>query len=290
MQKDRLQKDFHIRKSLVPILFTMFTLFYFSGCLTDPALKLAEKKAEDTINYKNIKNIITAIKQENDDILVCFESADIDDIATNWRLKSRSTKESECHTIALPISSLAKGAVDKNVHGFKDITEAGDIFFPLEFYSYPASWKFYLYPIEKAQKGCNIIYSEKFSTAESLLPIEEVNVSETAFLSDSFDTYNKLVKKLSKEEKIYAVRLGSAEQDTAMSSNGQELINQRAEEPIRIHLIYWPSQTMREQEGINPIGIAGGYQFEHKGNNWWYLLVPPAFVVDLFLFAASGVH
>jgi hypothetical protein len=272
MQKDRLQKDFHIRKSLVPILFTIFTLFYFSGCLTDPALKFAQKKAQDTTNYLIIKKVRTAAKQENGDISVCVDLTDLAD-----------AEEPEPYTIVLPISSLAKGDADKKVHGFMNASGSYEMHM-YDLYPYPSDWKFYLYPVEKAQKGCDKIFSDNFSTVVSTFPIEKINVPITNPLADShsFGIYKILKKKLSQEEKIYVVRLFSAEAGPENASYSHELINERVYEPIKIHLIYWPSQIRQEQERINPIGLVGGYHVD-EGTYLGYVLVPPALLLDLVI-------
>lgn len=275
MKKGRLQKDFHLRNSLVPIFLTIVVLFYAGGCTTK-ALNYAKAKAEFTpTRFINIKNIRAAHKQENGDILLCVSFAD----------GGRQGEQEESYTIVLPISSLAKGDADKNAQGFIERSEIN------YWYSYSSIWKFYDYPIEKAQKGCDKIFSEKFSTAKYPILIEDIYVHETINHADYFDTQKKFAKKLSKEEKIYIVRVrfSPLEQSTKIASDSSEMIIEKAIEPL-IHLIYWPSQTMQEQEGINPIGIVGGYQLEHKGNNWGYLLVPPAFALDLIfiLLYAAG--
>jgi len=43
-------------------------------------------------------------------------------------------------------------------------------------------------------------------------------------------------------------------------------------------LIYWPSEM--DQELVQPIGIAGGYQSEDESTKRYYLLVPPAVMLD----------
>ena len=43
-------------------------------------------------------------------------------------------------------------------------------------------------------------------------------------------------------------------------------------------LIYRPSRV--DQEMVQPIGIAGGYESEDESTSLYYLLVPPAVVLD----------
>jgi hypothetical protein len=277
MQK---QTHFHARNSFVPVLVAIVMLFYICGC-TNLALNIAETKAEiaeteieDTIDYMLIKNIRNATKHENGDISICVDLLNLAEI----------NKEPECHTIVLPISSLAKGPIEKNVYGFKS-------------YSVPANihpvCKFYWYPITKAQKGCENISSENSSSAQSSFPIEVFNVPMTHYYdSISFDTCSDLIKERSPEERILAVRWISSEQDILADSNTQESIEDKVSDASKMHLIYLPSQIKQEQGGINPIGIVGGYQVDEGNNAYYlnylyYLSVPPAFIVDLFLIGCS---
>ena len=248
------QTNYYIRKLLILIFFTIVTLLYICGC-TAKALKFAETKAKDTYNLMEIKSVRTATKQENGDISICVDFADFSDL-----------KKPESYTIVLPISSLAKDHSDKNAHEFEYISEATDILSIYKFDWYPFNWKFYRYPIGQAQKGCDKISSAKLSKAESPFPIEKIKVT----LTNSFeiDNYKEAVKIRSQEDRIYAVTV----------VNDVTKI---------IHLIYWPSQRRQEHEGIVPIGIASGYQF-NKGSNWGYLLVPPAAFVDLILLGLSS--
>ena len=248
------QTNYYIRKLLILIFFTIVTLLYICGC-TAKALKFAETKAKDTYNLMEIKSVRTATKQENGDISICVDFADFSDL-----------KKPESYTIVLPISSLAKDHADKNAHEFDYISEATDILSIYKFDWYPFNWKFYRYPIGQAQKGCDKISSAKLSKAESPFPIEKIKVT----LTNSFEiaNYKESVKIGSQEDRIYAVTV----------VNDVTKI---------IHLIYWPSQRRQEHEGIVPIGIASGYQF-NKGSNWGYLLVPPAAIVDLILLGLSS--
>jgi hypothetical protein len=247
------QTNYYIRKLLV-IFFTFVALLYICGC-TAKALKFAETKGTDTYNLMAIQNVRTATKQENGDISICVDFANLSDL-----------KKPESYTIVLPISSFAKDHADKNAHDFEYISEATDIFSIYKFDWYPSNWKFYRYPIGKAQKGCDKISSAKLSKTESPFPIEKIKVT----LTNSFeiDNYKEAVKIRSQEDRIYEVTV----------------VNDVTR---KIHLIYWPSQRRQEQEGIVPIGIASGYQF-NKGSNWGYLLVPPAAFVDLILLGLSS--
>ena len=248
------QTNYYIRKLLILIFFTIVTLLYICGC-TAKALKFAETKAKDTYNLMEIKSVRTATKQENGDISICVDFADFSDL-----------KKPESYTIVLPISSLAKDHADKNAHEFDYISEATDILSIYKFDWYPFNWKFYRYPIGQAQKGCDKISSAKLSKAESPFPIEKIKVTLTNWFEIA--NYKESVKIGSQEDRIYAVTV----------VNDVTKI---------IHLIYWPSQRRQEHEGIVPIGIASGYQF-NKGSNWGYLLVPPAAIVDLILLGLSS--
>jgi len=51
-------------------------------------------------------------------------------------------------------------------------------------------------------------------------------------------------------------------------------------------LIYWPSEM--DQDSVQPLGIAGGYESEDESTSLYYLLVPPAVMLDLILLGLCG--
>jgi hypothetical protein len=269
IKQNKFKTDFDSPKTFAIIPFAIASLFYLSGC-TLHALEYAEKKATANHNYMKIIKVRTATKQETGDISVCVDLVDIAEI-----------KEPECYTVVLPVSTLAKDAADKIVNGFVDASDTSELYM-YDLYSYPSNLKFYLYPLDKAQKKCENVSSDKSSIAESPVPIEEVTVPIVNHLAES-DSFDKVLeKKLSQEEKLYAVRLVSAEQGTGIAPESHELINEKAEEVLNIHLIYWPPQVRQKQERIDPIGFAGGYQID-EGTDLYYLFVPFAVPIDALI-------
>ena len=242
---------------LLGISLSLVFIFIVSGCITPHALDLAERKSSPSITYTdwNIKKIRSAVEQENGDISVCVEL-----------YESHKSHKSKCYAITLPSYSLLKTA-DLTEHGFQglDIAEQPDK------YSLDPYIVNYFYPLAKAKKGCHKLESEKLP-AGSTLPIVKFTLPER----DPRHLYNllsDLKEEGSPEEKLYEVTFLKKEEDSSVEMN-----ENKTAKYSDVLLIYWPSE--RDQELVQPIGIAGGYESEDESTNLYYLLVPPAAMLD----------
>jgi hypothetical protein len=106
MIKKNLKTDFNISKSFLLFFLAIFLLFYFSGCATKAVYKYAEEKAAPHYAYREIKSVVSAIKQENGDISVCVE--------LNSSNEAEAPKLNTIATSSLPIERLEVHNKDRN--------------------------------------------------------------------------------------------------------------------------------------------------------------------------------
>ena len=229
-----------------------------SGCITPHALDLAEEKSSPIVTYTewNLKSVRSAVEQENGDILVFAEL-----------YESLKSNKSECYSIKLPNRSTLKETTDLKTLGFRG----------KEIIGHPdrnASDTYineYLYPLVKAKKGCQELKYKK-PPADSILPIIKLTVPGKD--SDRIYTLlNELEANGSPKEKLYEIKFLRGEENSGGEMNETEVAKYSD-----VLLIYWPSKI--DPEFVQPIGIAGGYESEDESTNLYYLLVPPAVVLD----------
>ena len=249
---------------LIPLIFVLS--FMMSGCATPYALGLAEEKATPSFTYTdwNISKVRSAAEHENGDISVCMELYESD-----------KKNKSEFYTVNLPNSSVSKEAADKEALGLrvKQIdwdpdSDTPDAYIPE-----------YLYPMVKAAKGCRKLESDELS-ADSKLPIVKLTFPEQD-RSKLYAFLNEHNKQGSEREKLYEVQFVKMKEDRIAGMNDNEPTGHPD-----VLLIYWPSET--DQNYVQPLGLAGGYESEDDSTNLYYLLVPPAIMMDLILLGLSG--
>ncbi|MBT8370602.1 MAG: hypothetical protein KJO34_06545, partial [Deltaproteobacteria bacterium] len=132
----------------------------------------------------------------------------------------------------------------------------------------------YLYPLVKAKKGCQKLVAKKLP-ADSILPIVKLMLSEND-RGQLYSMLNELKVYGSPREELFEVKFLKGEEDRSieMNENG-------AAKHSDILLIYWPSGM--DQEIVQPIGIGGGYESEDESTKLYYLLVPPAVMIDIII-------
>ena len=266
---------------LLYISLTLVFIFIVSGCITPYALDLAEEKSSPSVRYTdwNLKKIRSAVEQENGDISVFAEL-----------YESHKRNKSECYAITLPNSSMLKETTDLETLGFRGmLKETTDLemvdFRGKEMVGHPDSYgpgpyiDDYLYPLAKAKKGCQKLEPKKLP-ADSILPIVKVTLPE----KDRYQLYNilnELKQQGSQKEKLYEVKFLTMEEDSSVEMNENEDTNYSD-----VLLIYWPSGM--DQDSVQPLGIAGGYESEDESTKLYYLLIPPAVTLDLILLGLCG--
>ena len=237
-----------------------------SGCATAYTLDLAERKASPSISYTdlNISKIRSAVELKNGDVSVCIEL-----------YEPHKTNKSECYAITLPNSTMLKETTDLETLGFrgKEMVGHPDSYGPGPYIDD------YLYPLAKAKKGCQKLEPKKLP-ADSILPIVKVTLPE----KDRYQLYNilnELKQQGSQKEKLYEVKFLTMEEDSSVEMNENEDTNYSD-----VLLIYWPSAM--DQDSVQPLGIAGGYESEDESTKLYYLLIPPAATLDLILLGLCG--
>jgi hypothetical protein len=166
--KKRLPIDFSIVEYLVLIFLALASLFYFNGCVTDKALKLAKEKASpENIEYWKIRRVVSAVRQEKGDISICLELE-----------KASKKRESKLLALTIPVA-VSTGEIDR-YKGFG--LRPGEC--PL------SNNLCYWYPVEKAAKRCDKISKGNLS-ARSILPIERLTVGSQNQLSDLLHSYHQ---------------------------------------------------------------------------------------------------
>ena len=241
-------------------------IFIVSGCITPRALDLAEEKSSPAITYTDwdIKKVRSAVEQENGDISVIVELSE-----------SHKRNASECYAITLPNASLLKKTTSLEMLGFRGKEMVGHP----DSYGRGPYIDEYLYPLAKAKKGRQKLEPKKLPI-DSILPIVKVTLPE----KDRYQLYNilnGLKQQGSPKEKLYEVKFLTMEEDSSVEINENEDTNYPD-----VLLIYWPSEM--DQDSVQPLGIAGGYESEDESTKLYYLLVPPAVMIDLILLGLSG--
>lgn len=229
-----------------------------SGCVTDAALKLARQKSSPAITYTEwgISSVPSAVKHKNGDIGVCLEL-----------FKYKNVNQRERYAINLPESALLWERTDLETIGFSQIKVVGhsdgDATGP------PIAE--YLYPMAKSAKGCRKLNSSKNPTA-SLIPVVELTAPEEE-RSRLHTFLSELDAQGSPEEKLYEITFLKTKEAGADKTN-----NTRATGYSEVLLVYRPSGTVPEI--MDPIAIAGGYESKDESTNLYYMLVPPAVILD----------
>ena len=251
---------------LLSISLSIIFIFIVSGCVTQHALDLAEKKSSPYITYKDwyLKKVRSAIEQENGDISVVVEL-----------YESHKSNKSKCYEITLPNSSILKETSGLESLGFMgtEIIEHPDKYAPDDYFTV------YSYPLVKAKKGCQEFQPKKLS-AVSLLPIVKLALPEKGS-GNIYTLLNEAKENGSPNEKLYEVTFLKGEEDSSAEMNETE-----SEKISDVLLIYWSSET--DQGVVQPLGIAGGYESENESTYLYYLFVPPTVVLDLILLSVSG--
>ena len=180
--KKRLPINFSIFEFVILIILAMTSLFYLNGCtLTPKALALANEKATPQYEYRNIKRLVSAVKQENGDVSLCVELNSAGEF-----------QEPKLNTITIPLAILNGEADPHKKYGFNP----GEC--PLLCY-----W----YPIEKVENGCDKITPENLST-KSILPIQRLSIQSQDEFYDLLDSFNENPKI---QNKIFELSYASTE-------------------------------------------------------------------------------
>ena len=268
MKKTELKKGTTTPQSLklLYISLTLVFIFIVSCCITPRALDLAEEKSSPAITYTDwdIKKVRSAVEQENGDISVIVEL-----------YESHKRNTSESYAITLPNASLLKKTTSLEMLGFrgKEMVGHPDSCGPGPYIDE------YLYPLAKAKKGRQKLEPRKLPI-DSIVPIVKVTLPE----KDRYQLYNilnGLKQQGSPREKLYEVKFLAMEEDSSVEMNENEDTNYSD-----VLLIYWPSEM--DQDSVQPLGIAGGFESEDESTKLYYLLVPPAVMIDLILLGLSG--
>ncbi len=244
-------------------------IFIMSGCATSYTLELADRKASPSMSYTNLKisKVRSAAKQKNNDISVCMEL-----------YEPHKADKSRLYEFNMPGDFLLKKASDLETLGFRGEKTEENLDGSL---TEPFSIN-YFYPLEKAKKGCKKNHREKLP-ADSILPIMQVTVSENE-KSRLYALLSELRAQEPSDTKLFEVKFLKDEDVSNAEMNGND-VNHYSD----VLLIYWPSDM--DQELVDPIGITGGYESEDESTNLYYLLVPPALVIDAIgLMIVAAAH
>ena len=248
---------------LLCILLSIAFIFNLSGCITSRAVEFAERKASPSVTrtYWHLKQVRSAIEQENGDISICVEL-----------YESYKSDKSECYIITMPNPSLVKETTDLATLEFMEETSVEH---PPD--SYIAD---YLYPLEKAKKGCKKFESKKLP-ADSILPIVKLSLADND-RNQLYSLLNELKLYGSPKEELFEVKFLKSDEDSSI-----EMTENEAAKFPEVLLVYWPSGM--DQEFVQPIGIRRGYESKDESTGFYYLLVPPAIMLDaIFIIGAFG--
>jgi hypothetical protein len=163
--KIKLPTNSSIIEFFIIIFLALTSLFYLNGCaLTPKAIELANEKAAPQYEYRNIKKLVSAVKQDNGDVSLCVGLTSAGEF-----------EEPDLNTITIPLAILNREANQHERHGF-----------------YPGECPLlcYWYPIEKVKNGCDKITPEKLS-AKSILPIEKITIHSQDQFYDLLNSYNE---------------------------------------------------------------------------------------------------
>ena len=174
--KKGLHVNFSVFEFLILILLILASLLFLNGCtITPKAIELANEKAAPQYEYRNIKRLVSAVKQENGDVSLCVELNN-----------TGETEEPKLNTITIPRAILNGDANQHEKYRFLP----GEC--PL-----PCYW----YPTEKVENGCEKIAPENLST-KSIISIKKLAIYSQDQLYDFINSY-KINQKIS--NKIFEV-------------------------------------------------------------------------------------
>jgi len=208
-------------------------------------------------SFKKIKSVKSAVKKGNGDIKICAELED-----------SRGLGSSEFYIINLPLSSLKDGVADLETLGFRKEGCKGNIVYTAYRYGSKNYCTddiiYYLFPLDKTQKGCSKISYESL-TMESVLPIEKliVDLEKISQLSSLLNSRNKEHPYL---ERVYEINFVSDEEGIVIEKGDDDTKEELGKSPQEIRLIYCPPQIAQEatNQPIFTMGFAGGYDREDQ--------------------------
>ena len=248
---------------LLCIIVSFAFISNLSGCITSRAVEFAERKASTsfTRTYWNLKKVMSAVEQENGDISVCVEL-----------YESHKKDKSDCYIITMPNPSLVRKTTDLASLGFMEENS-------VEHPSTPYIAE-YLYPLEEAKIGCKKLESKKLP-ADSILPIVKLSLPEND-RNQLYSLLNELKLYGSPKEELFEVKFLENDENSSIEMNKSE-----AAKCPDVLLVYWPSGM--DQEFVQPIGIHRGYESVDESTGFYYLLVPPAIMLDaIFILGAFG--
>ena len=252
MKQKKLQTDANTKTSLVLFILAITSLLYLYGC-TEKALQLAREKASpQNIEYRKIKGIISAVRQENDDIAVCIELNDFVE-----------KKESKLITIVLP-SDILSG-------DYSTFNKSKFLLEKCQIGSITCFW----YPIKKAKSGCETSGSESLLST-SVIPVEEFEI-HIKDRNQLYDLLTQVDENRPVAEKIYAVSFMSDTEGRKKKPVSDEAVHAKEIQSGDTVLIYRPARKGRY--GLPPISILGAY--EDNSTSMYYLLVPVALAADV---------
>ena len=252
MKQKKLQTDTNTKTSLVLFILAIASLLYLYGC-TGKALQLAREKASpQNIEHRKIKRIISAVRQENDDIAVCIELNDFVE-----------KKESKLITIVLP-SDILSG-------DYSTFDRSKFLLEKCQIRGITCFW----YPIKKAKSGCEASGSESLLST-SVIPVEEFEI-HIKDRNQLYDLLTQVDENRPVAEKIYAVSFMSDTEGREKDPVSDEPAYAKEIGSGDTLLFYRPARMGRH--GLPPISILGAY--EDNSTSMYYLLVPVALVADV---------
>ena len=247
-------------------LLTVVILLIVSGCMTTYAIDLAEEKAtpSNTFNFWEIIKVWSAIEQDDGSILV---STDMNMISNN--------NKTEPHIIILPRASLLKQTLDMKTLGFLEAPLDGAI----EEGLYGPAIHHYYYPLDRLKKNGRKLNDMKEYPQSNISIVKlTIRVNDQIQLFSLISEYRENEKR---NDKLYEVKFLKREEESKTKLCSDKMSNDTA-----VWLVYWPSDI--NKEFIRPIAIRGGYRQNDKSTNLFYLLVPPALILDLIIIGLSG--
>lgn len=252
-------------------------LVSLSGCITKKVLDLRgerETRVRETTNFWSLTNVRSAHATADSEVLACVEFRDSPaDAPQPYTINlSQASKISRPYVDFMPVGD----GRTESTHGSEP----------------KADMIWYLYPLQKAQKGC-----EK-TTGESLHPISALEVEAIQIRREDPSRLPGILLSsqsgAAKEGRV--VKVSFAPDDHGIKAQAELKAGSAAGSSDTSNglLIYLPAAGSGEQ--VQAIGVAGAFEPGSEWINPYSLLVAPAVAADtviitmaiLFLGAAHG--
>jgi hypothetical protein len=224
MKQKRLKTDFNTTtKSFTLIVLAIASFFYIGGCASLPsftrsAYNYAKEKASPDYEYRQIKNVVSATKQENGDISVCAELEN-----------SNETEKPKLITLTLSPLELTGENTSRATLLLDNVAYGG----------IPSYW----YPIEKSKNGCEKVTSENLSSASAVsikdLEVDSIDLYQLYEILDSNNENQQVTDKLYEVGFVFDKEKAEKDTNTKVKS-----------------LVYWPAKIDRQiGKPINIMGV-----------------------------------